>query len=108
MQVKGSIALVTGANRGVGRATIKVLMEQGASKVYATARDASKIADLAAAYPGKVEAHALDITKPEQVSAAAARAKDVNLLINNATSQYGCGSPVTLSGEPHPYWLVAI
>ncbi|MEO5862816.1 MAG: SDR family oxidoreductase [Burkholderiales bacterium] len=84
MQIKGSIALVTGANRGVGRATVKVLMEQGAAKVYATARDASKIADLAAAYPGKVEALALDITKPNQVSAAGQRAKDVNLLINNA------------------------
>ena len=84
MNVKGSVALVTGANRGVGRATVKVLIEQGAAKVYATARDASKIADLAAAYPGKVEALALDITKPEQVSAAAARAKDVSLLINNA------------------------
>ncbi len=84
MQVKGSIALVTGTNRGVGRATVKVLIEQGAAKVYATARDAGKIADLAAAYPGKVEAIALDITKPEQVSAVAARARDVNLLINNA------------------------
>ena len=84
MQIKGSIALVTGTNRGVGRATVKVLIEQGAAKVYATARDASKIADLAAAYPGKVEALALDITRPEQVSAVAARTKDVNLLINNA------------------------
>jgi NAD(P)-dependent dehydrogenase (short-subunit alcohol dehydrogenase family) len=84
MNVKGSVALVTGANRGVGRATVKVLIEQGAAKVYATARDAGKIADLAAAYPGKVEALALDITQPEQVSAAAARAKDVSLLINNA------------------------
>ncbi len=84
MQIKGSVALVTGTNRGVGRATVKVLIEQGAAKVYATARDASKIADLAAAYPGKVEALALDVTKPEQVSAAAARARDVTLLINNA------------------------
>lgn len=84
MQVKGSIALVTGSNRGVGRATVKVLVEQGAAKVYATARDASKISDLVAAYPGKVEALALDITRPEQVTAAAARAHDVNLLINNA------------------------
>jgi NAD(P)-dependent dehydrogenase (short-subunit alcohol dehydrogenase family) len=84
MNIKGSVALVTGANRGVGRATVKVLIEQGAAKVYATARDAGKIADLAAAYPGKVEALALDITQPEQVSAAAARAKDVSLLINNA------------------------
>ncbi|MEO6024083.1 MAG: SDR family oxidoreductase [Burkholderiales bacterium] len=82
MKVQGSVALVTGANRGVGRAYVKVLLEMGAAKVYATARDAAKIADLA--QPGKVEIIALDITKADQVNAAAARAKDVNLLINNA------------------------
>jgi NAD(P)-dependent dehydrogenase (short-subunit alcohol dehydrogenase family) len=84
MNIKGSVALVTGANRGVGRAFVKVLLDQGAAKVYATARDASKIADLASAYPGKVEALQLDITKQDQIAKAAARAKDVNLLINNA------------------------
>ena len=84
MRIQGSVALVTGTNRGVGRATVKVLMEQGAAKVYATARDASKIADLAAAYPGKVEVIALDITNAAQVAAAATKASDVNLLINNA------------------------
>ena len=84
MQIKGSVAFVTGANRGLGSATVKVLLEQGAAKVYATARDVATIADLAAAYPGNVEAITLDITKPDQVSAAAARARDVNLLINNA------------------------
>ena len=82
MKIQGSVALVTGANRGVGRAYVKMLLDMGAAKVYATARDAAKITDLA--QPGKVEIIALDITKADQVNAASARAKDVNLLINNA------------------------
>ena len=82
MKIKGSVALVTGANRGVGRAYIKVLLEMGAAKIYATARDAAKIADLA--QPGIVEIMALEITNADQVNAAVAKAKDVNLLINNA------------------------
>ena len=58
MKIQGSVALVTGANRGVGRAYIKMLLDMGAAKIYATARDAAKIADLA--QPGKVEIMALD------------------------------------------------
>lgn len=82
MKIQGSVALVTGANRGVGRAFVKVLLDQGAKKIYATARDVTKIADLA--QPGKVEILALDITDAAQVAAAGAKAPDVNLLINNA------------------------
>ena len=63
MKVQGSVALVTGANRGVGRAYVKVLLEMGAAKVYATARDAAKITDLSQS--GKVEIIALDITKAD-------------------------------------------
>ena len=82
MKIQGSVALVTGANRGVGRAYVKMLLDMGAAKIYATARDAAKIADLA--QPGIVEIMALDITNADQVNAAVAKAKDVNLLINNA------------------------
>ena len=39
MKVSGSIALVTGANRGLGLAFAKALLEMGAAKVYAAARN---------------------------------------------------------------------
>lgn len=78
MQIEGSVALVTGANRGIGRHFAQQLIERGAAKVYATARDPSRI-DL----PG-VEALALDITDAASVASAAEAASDVTLLVNNA------------------------
>jgi NAD(P)-dependent dehydrogenase (short-subunit alcohol dehydrogenase family) len=78
MKISGSIALVTGANRGIGRHFALQLLERGAAKVYATARNPELI-DL----PG-VATLPLDITKPQSVAAAAAAAQDVTLLINNA------------------------
>jgi NAD(P)-dependent dehydrogenase (short-subunit alcohol dehydrogenase family) len=67
MHINGSIALVTGANRGLGREFARQLRERGAAEVYATSR-----------------ATGLDITDPAQVRAVAEGAPDVTLLINNA------------------------
>jgi NAD(P)-dependent dehydrogenase (short-subunit alcohol dehydrogenase family) len=78
MQIAGSVALVTGANRGLGRAFARELVERGAAKTYAAARDPSAVTD-----PGLTPI-ALDVTDPESVSAAAAACTDVTLLINNA------------------------
>jgi NAD(P)-dependent dehydrogenase (short-subunit alcohol dehydrogenase family) len=78
LKISGSVALVTGANRGLGRHFALHLLERGASKVYATARTPELI-DV----PG-VEVLRLDITDPSSVAAAAAAAADVTLLINNA------------------------
>ncbi|MFC5825812.1 SDR family oxidoreductase [Nonomuraea insulae] len=80
MQISGSVALVTGANRGIGRHFVQQLLERGAKKVYATARN-PELVDI----PG-VEALKLDITDPAAVTAAAEAAQDVTLLINNAGS----------------------
>ena len=44
MKVSGSIALVTGANRGLGLAFAKTLLEMGAAKVYAGARNPEVVA----------------------------------------------------------------
>jgi NAD(P)-dependent dehydrogenase (short-subunit alcohol dehydrogenase family) len=78
MELTGSTALVTGANRGLGRHFAQQLLERGAQKVYATARDPEQI-DL----PG-VERLRLDVTDPASVAAATAVATDVTLLVNNA------------------------
>jgi NAD(P)-dependent dehydrogenase (short-subunit alcohol dehydrogenase family) len=78
MHIKDTVVLVTGANRGLGRAWATLLQQAGARKVYACARDASSI-DL----PGVI-ALELDITRPDQVARAAAQCSDVTLLINNA------------------------
>lgn len=80
MDVTGQIALVTGANRGIGRQFVLELLERGASKVYATARrpESLDIDD------PRVVPLRLDLLDHESVAAAAAAAQDVTLLINNA------------------------
>ncbi|WP_308441042.1 SDR family oxidoreductase [Catellatospora methionotrophica] len=78
MKINGSVALVTGANRGLGKAFTEALLARGASKVYAAARDAASIND------PRVVPLQLDITDPTSVAAAAKQAADVQLLVNNA------------------------
>ncbi len=78
-------ALITGANRGLGRQFAAELLARGAT-VYAAAREPASI-DL----PG-VRPVALDITDPDAVAAAAALARDVDLLVNNAG--ISTGSPL--------------
>jgi NAD(P)-dependent dehydrogenase (short-subunit alcohol dehydrogenase family) len=78
LRIEGAVALVTGANRGLGRHFARRLLERGAARVYATARRPEAI-DL----PGVVPLR-LDVTNDDEVRAAAAAAGDVTLLVNNA------------------------
>jgi NAD(P)-dependent dehydrogenase (short-subunit alcohol dehydrogenase family) len=78
MRVNGSVALVTGANRGLGRAFASALLEAGARTVYAGVRDPSSVSD-----PRLVPVR-LDVAEAAQVAAAAERCADVDILINNA------------------------
>lgn len=73
-------ALVTGANRGLGREFVRQLLARGVDKVYATARD---ITTIDTSDP-RVVALQLDVTDPESVRLAAEAAPDVTVLVNNA------------------------
>lgn len=76
--VDGGVALVTGANRGLGAAIVASLLDHGASKVYAGARNPDQVTN-AAAVPVR-----LDVTDQGSVDAAAARCSDATILVNNA------------------------
>ena len=78
-----TIALVTGANRGIGRAYAERLAQAGATTVYAAARDLASLDPLVNSYPSVVPLY-LDVTDPRSINEAASRARDVNLLVNNA------------------------
>jgi short chain dehydrogenase len=82
VDITGKTALVTGANRGLGRHLAAELRDRGA-RVYAAARDPQTV-DLAGVTP-----IALDITDPASVAAAAQAATGVAILVNNAGSSTG-------------------
>jgi NAD(P)-dependent dehydrogenase (short-subunit alcohol dehydrogenase family) len=78
MKLDNATVFITGANRGLGLAFARAALARGARKVYAAARDPSTIT-----LPGVVPVR-LDVTKPEDIAAAARACGDVTLLINNA------------------------
>src|SRR5215475_5519059 len=82
--VKGTVALVTGANRGIGKSIVETLLKNGAKKVYAAVRNPDSAADLVRALGGRVVAVELDLARPATITAAAKTAKDVQLVVNNA------------------------
>ncbi len=84
MDIVDKTALVTGANRGLGRALVAALLAQGARRVYASARDPESLAQTLAFDPARVIPIRIDITEPSSIAAAARTASDVQLLVNNA------------------------
>src|ERR1700741_4112879 len=78
MKLDNAIVFITGANRGIGLAFARAALARGARKVYAGARDPSSVK------LDGVEPIKLDVTRTGDITTAAARARDVTLLINNA------------------------
>jgi NAD(P)-dependent dehydrogenase (short-subunit alcohol dehydrogenase family) len=78
MKTQNSVVFVTGANRGFGLAVAREALARGASKVYAGMRNTEGFS-----VPGLTPVR-IDVTDPASIAAAAARAGDVTLLVNNA------------------------
>jgi NAD(P)-dependent dehydrogenase (short-subunit alcohol dehydrogenase family) len=81
MDIARSIPVVTGGNRGLGRALVDALLDRGVSKLYALARDPGSVRP-----DPRVVAIRFDLLDPSSIAAAAARASDATLLINNAST----------------------
>ena len=78
MEIGGAVALVTGADRGLGRVFARELVSRGAARVYGAARNPAAVTE-----PG-VTSIALDITDPARVAQVAHDCADVTVLVNNA------------------------
>ncbi|MET9625839.1 SDR family oxidoreductase [Lentzea sp. NPDC006480] len=97
MKIEGSVALVTGANRGIGNAIALALLENGAAKVYAGARKPETVTD------PRLTAVKLDVTNPADIAAVAELAQDVSIVVNNAGLSGGAaqllGGPLSEARE---------
>jgi len=88
--LEGAVVLVTGGNRGIGKAIVDDLLTRGVQKVYATARDPRPSTD------DRIVTLPLEVTDQASIDALAAAAPDVTVLINNA----GGSSPDTYLDAP--------
>jgi NAD(P)-dependent dehydrogenase (short-subunit alcohol dehydrogenase family) len=107
MQIEGRTALVTGANRGLGRHLARQLRDRGAT-VYAAARNPDQV-DLEGVTP-----IALDVTSQRSIDAAVAATRDVSILVNNAGSSTGASlltadlADIRLEMETHYLGTLAV
>ena len=78
MSIQNKSVLITGANRGIGRALLNEALRRGAARVYAGTRGALEITD------ERVVPLALDVTNTSQIQHASDQVGELDLLINNA------------------------
>ncbi len=82
--IENKTALVTGGNRGIGKAIVESLLSNGAAKVYVAVRNPASAEGLIQAHGDRVEVLEVDLQKPDTITHAAERATDVDLVVNNA------------------------
>ena len=83
MQLEGTTALVTGANRGIGLEIAKALLGAGVAKLYAAVRNPASAQGLVDEYGDRVVPVELDLSKPDTITAAAQVASDAHIVVNN-------------------------
>ena len=82
--IKNKTALVTGANRGIGKVITETFLQKGAKKVYAAVRNTDTALPLIEKHGEKIEIVKIDLAKPETIIDASQRIKDVEVVVNNA------------------------
>ncbi len=83
-EVRDKVALVTGANRGIGAAITEKLLAEGAKKVYAAVRNIDSVQAVVQQHGDRVTPIAFDLADESLIHQAAENARDVQLVINNA------------------------
>ena len=84
ISINNKVALVTGANRGIGKAIVHSFIEHGAAKVYLAVRDTASALELEEKYGDKVVTLKADLSDANSITNLAQQAKDVDILVNNA------------------------
>lgn len=89
MEIEGSVALVSGGNRGIGEAFVRALVAAGARRVHVGTRKPEAAAHLVAEAPDRIVAVQLDVTDAASIERAARDCPDVSILVNNAGQYHG-------------------
>ncbi|MBO0592246.1 SDR family oxidoreductase [Cellulophaga sp. E16_2] len=93
--IENKVALVTGANRGIGKAIVESFVNHGAKKVYLAVRDISSTKELEVKYGNKVVTLKADVSSTAAINELAKQANDVDIVVNNA----GIGTPYVTIGK---------
>ncbi len=84
ISIENKVALITGANRGIGKSIVESFIKHGAKKVYLAVRDISSTKALKTQFGNKVVTIQADVSDGESITRLAERTKDVEILVNNA------------------------
>lgn len=84
IELRGKSVLVTGANRGIGKAFVQSLARRGVSRIYAAARQLQDAQALVAIAPELIVPIQLDVTNAVDIAAVARSLHGLDVLINNA------------------------
>lgn len=95
ISIENKVALVTGANRGIGKTIVESFINHGAKKVYLAVRDKNSTKDLEEKYGDKVVTIKADVSSTKSIQELAHQANDVDIVVNNA----GVGTPYATIGE---------
>jgi len=83
-KIENSVALVTGANRGIGKSITEGLLRAGAAKVYTAVRELASVSELIGKYGDRIVPVQFDLSKDETIDSIAKIATDVNIVVSNA------------------------